>query len=137
MVVLHQIEYVPKRWIKKLPAIAPTENAAIMAEEISAACLSTSLRLIQCVTVLWIAKRKFPMHIVVATLVLSVFRNASTCVPQAKEISEGGAIDEDHFDHDGLYDQSGVLQLFAYYTAKTLGCDIDKPKNLAKSVTVE
>ena len=28
------------------------------------------------------------MHIVVATLVLSVFRNASTCVPQAKEISE-------------------------------------------------
>ena len=88
MVVLHQIEYVPKRWIKKLPAIAPTENAAIMAEEISAACLSTSLRLIQCVTVLWIAKRKFPMHIVVATLVLSVFRNASTCVPQAKEISE-------------------------------------------------
>ena len=29
------------------------------------------------------------------------------------------------------------LQLFAYYTAKTLGCDIDKPKNLAKSVTVE
>ena len=64
------------------------ETFRIIAEEISAACLSTSLRLIQCVTVLWIAKRKFPMHIVVATLVLSVFRNASTCVPQAKEISE-------------------------------------------------
>ena len=29
------------------------------------------------------------------------------------------------------------LQLFAYYTAKERGCDIDKPKNLAKSVTVE
>ncbi|MEE0945975.1 MAG: glutamine--fructose-6-phosphate transaminase (isomerizing) [Acutalibacteraceae bacterium] len=29
------------------------------------------------------------------------------------------------------------LQLFAYYTALELGCDIDKPKNLAKSVTVE
>ena len=29
------------------------------------------------------------------------------------------------------------LQLFAYYVAKQNGCDIDKPKNLAKSVTVE
>lgn len=29
------------------------------------------------------------------------------------------------------------LQLLSYYTAKKLGCDIDKPKNLAKSVTVE
>ncbi|HAH97528.1 MAG TPA: glutamine--fructose-6-phosphate transaminase (isomerizing) [Firmicutes bacterium] len=29
------------------------------------------------------------------------------------------------------------LQLFAYYAAKTRGCDVDKPRNLAKSVTVE
>ncbi len=29
------------------------------------------------------------------------------------------------------------LQLFAYYVAKVRGCNIDKPKNLAKSVTVE
>ncbi len=29
------------------------------------------------------------------------------------------------------------MQLLAYYTAKENGCDIDKPKNLAKSVTVE
>ncbi len=29
------------------------------------------------------------------------------------------------------------LQLLAYYTAKEKGCDIDKPRNLAKSVTVE
>ena len=29
------------------------------------------------------------------------------------------------------------LQLFAYYVAKAKGCDIDKPRNLAKSVTVE
>jgi glucosamine--fructose-6-phosphate aminotransferase (isomerizing) len=29
------------------------------------------------------------------------------------------------------------LQLFAYYVAKCRGCDIDKPRNLAKSVTVE
>ena len=29
------------------------------------------------------------------------------------------------------------LQLFSYYVAKERGCNIDKPKNLAKSVTVE
>ena len=29
------------------------------------------------------------------------------------------------------------LQMLAYYVAKENGCDIDKPKNLAKSVTVE
>ncbi|MBR4749133.1 MAG: glutamine--fructose-6-phosphate transaminase (isomerizing) [Abditibacteriota bacterium] len=29
------------------------------------------------------------------------------------------------------------LQLLAYYVARANGCDIDKPKNLAKSVTVE
>lgn len=29
------------------------------------------------------------------------------------------------------------LQLFAYYTAVARGCDIDQPRNLAKSVTVE
>ncbi len=30
-----------------------------------------------------------------------------------------------------------LLQLFAYYGAMEKGCDIDKPRNLAKSVTVE
>ena len=30
-----------------------------------------------------------------------------------------------------------ALQLLAYYTAKEKGCDIDKPRNLAKSVTAE
>ncbi|MDH7480335.1 MAG: SIS domain-containing protein, partial [Syntrophomonadaceae bacterium] len=29
------------------------------------------------------------------------------------------------------------LQLFAYYMAVKRGCDVDKPRNLAKSVTVE
>lgn len=29
------------------------------------------------------------------------------------------------------------LQLFSYYIAKARGCDIDKPRNLAKAVTVE
>ena len=30
-----------------------------------------------------------------------------------------------------------VLQAFAYYVALMRGCDVDKPRNLAKSVTVE
>ena len=29
------------------------------------------------------------------------------------------------------------LQIFSYYVALNRGCDIDKPRNLAKSVTVE
>jgi glucosamine--fructose-6-phosphate aminotransferase (isomerizing) len=29
------------------------------------------------------------------------------------------------------------LQLLAYHVARLRGCDIDKPRNLAKSVTVE
>jgi glucosamine--fructose-6-phosphate aminotransferase (isomerizing) len=29
------------------------------------------------------------------------------------------------------------LQLMAYYIAVARGCDVDKPRNLAKSVTVE
>ena len=29
------------------------------------------------------------------------------------------------------------LQLLSYYVARERGCNIDKPKNLAKSVTVE
>ena len=29
------------------------------------------------------------------------------------------------------------LQLFTYHVAKLNGCDIDQPRNLAKSVTVE
>jgi glucosamine--fructose-6-phosphate aminotransferase (isomerizing) len=29
------------------------------------------------------------------------------------------------------------LQLLAYHTALALGTDVDKPRNLAKSVTVE
>ena len=30
-----------------------------------------------------------------------------------------------------------MLQMFAYYTSVLRGCDVDKPRNLAKSVTVE
>ena len=32
---------------------------------------------------------------------------------------------------------SGLMQYFAYEIANALGCEIDKPRNLAKSVTVE
>ncbi|MBR2667106.1 MAG: glutamine--fructose-6-phosphate transaminase (isomerizing) [Oscillospiraceae bacterium] len=41
--------------------------------------------------------------------------------------------------HQLLLPSLGVvpLQLFAYYVALNRGCDIDKPRNLAKSVTVE
>ena len=41
--------------------------------------------------------------------------------------------------HSILQPSLGVvpLQLFAYYVALQRGCDIDKPRNLAKSVTVE
>lgn len=41
--------------------------------------------------------------------------------------------------HRNLQPVLGVipLQLFAYYVALNRGCDIDKPRNLAKSVTVE
>ena len=41
--------------------------------------------------------------------------------------------------HPSLQPSLGVvpLQLFAYYVALQRGCDIDKPRNLAKSVTVE
>ncbi len=41
---------------------------------------------------------------------------------------------------EGLYQPSLSiipLQLFAYYVALMRGCDVDKPRNLAKSVTVE
>ncbi len=41
--------------------------------------------------------------------------------------------------HPVLQPSLGIvpLQLFAYYVALQRGCDIDKPRNLAKSVTVE
>ena len=41
---------------------------------------------------------------------------------------------------DDLYTSSLTvipMQLFAYYVAIARGCDVDKPRNLAKSVTVE
>lgn len=40
-------------------------------------------------------------------------------------------------DFTSSFSSSVVFQLIAYYTAKKRNCDIDKPRNLAKSVTVE
>ena len=37
----------------------------------------------------------------------------------------------------GSPDSSVPLQLLAYHVAKDRGLDVDKPRNLAKSVTVE
>jgi glucosamine--fructose-6-phosphate aminotransferase (isomerizing) len=37
----------------------------------------------------------------------------------------------------GIYQAAGILQLLAYRVASALGNDVDQPRNLAKSVTVE
>ena len=36
-----------------------------------------------------------------------------------------------------IFAQAVAQQLLAYHTALALGCDVDRPRNLAKSVTVE
>lgn len=41
------------------------------------------------------------------------------------------------FDELAIFPYIVVMQLFAYYVAIQRGCDIDKPRHLAKSVTVE
>ena len=43
--------------------------------------------------------------------------------------------DEDEF--FAPFSVAAVVQMFAYYVAAQRGCDVDKPINLAKSVTVE
>lgn len=40
-------------------------------------------------------------------------------------------------DELAVFPYSVATQLFAYYVAEELGCEIDQPRNLAKSVTVE
>ena len=43
----------------------------------------------------------------------------------------------DIFFFSNFYLYACPLQLFSYYIAKEKGLDVDKPRNLAKSVTVE
>ena len=60
---------------------------------------------------------------------------------------EGAAVDSTIYDHkievpdvdEFIRPIAAIvpLQIFAYYTAVARGCDVDKPRNLAKSVTVE
>ena len=37
----------------------------------------------------------------------------------------------------GIFGAAAAVQMLAYQVARARGCDIDKPRNLAKSVTVE
>ena len=71
-------------------------------------------------------------------------RKASVfCVAQARNAEDAGKAAADCFfipdTHEMLTPSLACvpLQLFAYYVALNRGCDIDKPRNLAKSVTVE
>ena len=40
-------------------------------------------------------------------------------------------------EREGVWPGRVVEQLLAYYAAMERGCDVDHPRNLAKSVTVE
>jgi len=68
-----------------------------------------------------------------------VARGANPCIISMKGLEE----DDDRFVlpqvHEDLTPLISVipLQLIAYYAALHRGCDVDKPRNLAKSVTVE
>lgn len=69
-------------------------------------------------------------------------RGAKIICVAAEELYRGDADDEIIFvpKTDDLFSPSLSvlpLQLIAYFTAKGRGCSIDRPKNLAKSVTVE
>lgn len=62
---------------------------------------------------------------------------------QAEKLKEDSAFFDEVIELprcNGLFSavyQGVALQLFSYYIAKKRGCEIDKPRNLAKSVTVE
>ncbi|MEC2074810.1 glutamine--fructose-6-phosphate transaminase (isomerizing) [Metabacillus fastidiosus] len=68
-----------------------------------------------------------------------VARGANPCIISMKGLEEEG----DRFIipalHEALSPLASVipLQLISYYAALHRGCDVDKPRNLAKSVTVE
>lgn len=56
---------------------------------------------------------------------------------QALDVADESIILPDCDDDVSPIPVAVVLQLFAYYVADSRRCDIDKPRNLAKSVTVE
>lgn len=65
------------------------------------------------------------------------------CVTLAEHAEAAGKVADNVFAVPAIYPalQPSLtllpLQLFAYYVAVCRGCDVDKPRNLAKSVTVE
>lgn len=68
-----------------------------------------------------------------------VARGASPCILTTKSLEEEGdsiVLDEVH-EHLTPLVSVVPLQLLAYYAALHRECDVDKPRNLAKSVTVE
>ncbi|MCA0989529.1 glutamine--fructose-6-phosphate transaminase (isomerizing) [Guptibacillus algicola] len=68
-----------------------------------------------------------------------VARGASPCIVTTKSLEEEGdsiVLDEVH-EHLTPLVSVVPLQLLAYYAALHRECDVDKPRNLAKSVTVE
>ena len=62
---------------------------------------------------------------------------ASAANSEVSEFTDGMLVIPDCDDDLSPVLSAVVLQLFAYYVAAERGCDIDKPRNLAKSVTVE
>ncbi len=68
-----------------------------------------------------------------------VARGANPCIISMKGLEEG----EDRFVLPSIHEELAPLvavvplQLISYYAALHRGCDVDKPRNLAKSVTVE
>ena len=62
--------------------------------------------------------------IIITTNSLKTNNDLEICVPDLSMFTQGLVV-------------VPVLQLIAFHTALLRGCDIDKPKNLAKSVTVE
>ncbi|WP_299095320.1 glutamine--fructose-6-phosphate transaminase (isomerizing) [uncultured Metabacillus sp.] len=68
-----------------------------------------------------------------------VARGANPCIISMKGLEE----EDDRFVLPSVHEQLSALvavvplQLISYYAALHRGCDVDKPRNLAKSVTVE
>lgn len=54
-----------------------------------------------------------------------------------KDIANDCLLIPETLDELSIFTTSLICQLFAYYIAKKRGCEIDQPRNLAKSVTVE
>ena len=73
-----QTENVPRLRIKALPMTAPNAKAKTIAEEINALWLSSRRSRRPYMIALCVAERRFPIHMVVATLASSIFRKVST-----------------------------------------------------------